>query len=205
MGNRAVITTREDYENDGIGVYLHWNGGRDSIEPILKYCEEKGYRAPDEDCYGYARLVQVVANFFGGGLSIGVDRVSRLDCNGDNGVYIIEGWKIVGRENFDWEEQTGHDFNEMLQAIDEAQPVKEQLGKYLTAKEVSVKRLKVGDTVYVREWNGDIKQVVIEGFGDDRVVNGTNVLGMPYANMVGGSLGRNNLNNYIREEKVRRV
>lgn len=28
MGNRAVITTEEKQ----IGVYLHWNGGRDSVQ-----------------------------------------------------------------------------------------------------------------------------------------------------------------------------
>ena len=37
MGNRAVITTR----SKDIGVYLHWNGGRDSVEAFLKYCELK--------------------------------------------------------------------------------------------------------------------------------------------------------------------
>ena len=35
MGNRAVITTAEKR----IGLYLHWNGGRDTVEPLLKYCE----------------------------------------------------------------------------------------------------------------------------------------------------------------------
>ena len=39
MGNRAVITT----ENKKIGIYLHWNGGRDSVEAFLKYCELKNY------------------------------------------------------------------------------------------------------------------------------------------------------------------
>ena len=40
MGNRAVITTKERK----IGLYLHWNGGRDTVEPLLKYCELQGYR-----------------------------------------------------------------------------------------------------------------------------------------------------------------
>lgn len=203
MGNRAVITTREDFDNDGVGVYIHWNGGRDSVEPFLKYCEMKGYRAPDEDCYGYARLVQVIANFFGGALSIGVDRVSRLDCTGDNGVYIIEGWKIVDRENFDCEEQTGHDFNEMLQAVDEAQPVKEQLGGYLRAKIVNRKDIKIGDKVYIRNWNGDVKEVEVKGRGANRIVNGTNVKGMPFAHIV--STARDNINNYIRDEQIRKA
>lgn len=51
MGNRAVITTPERK----VGVYLHWNGGRDTVEPLLKYCELQGYRAPSSDEYGFAR------------------------------------------------------------------------------------------------------------------------------------------------------
>jgi hypothetical protein len=35
MGNRAVITDNKQR----IGIYLHWNGGRDSVEAFLKYCE----------------------------------------------------------------------------------------------------------------------------------------------------------------------
>ena len=31
MGNRAVITT----EKKDLGIYLHWNGGRDSVEAFL--------------------------------------------------------------------------------------------------------------------------------------------------------------------------
>ena len=202
MGNRAVITTRRDFDNNGIGVYVHWNGGRDSIEAFLKYCEIKGLRAPDEDCYGYARLIQVIANFFGGGLSIGVDTLDRLDCdNGDNGTYIIEGWKIVGREYFDWKEQGDHDLNEMLVEIDRAQP--EPMGNYLTAKEVSAKTLKVGDKVYVKDWNNKISVVEIVGFGEDKWVNGTKVAGLPFAHIVNDD--RDNPNNYIRDKKVRKV
>jgi hypothetical protein len=47
MGNRAVITT----EDKQLGVYVHWNGGRDSIEAFLLYCKIKGYRAPENDSY----------------------------------------------------------------------------------------------------------------------------------------------------------
>lgn len=35
MGNRAVITTTDQR----IGIYLHWNGGKDSVEAFLKYCK----------------------------------------------------------------------------------------------------------------------------------------------------------------------
>ena len=73
MGNRAVITTKENFDNNGIGIYLHWNGGYDSVSAFLKYCELKGHRSPDTDCYGWARLCQVIGNFFGGTTSIGID------------------------------------------------------------------------------------------------------------------------------------
>ena len=46
MANRAVVTTKENMDNNGFGVYLPWNGGRDSVRAFLKYCELKGYRAP---------------------------------------------------------------------------------------------------------------------------------------------------------------
>lgn len=40
MGNRAVITTSKskDVKNSkDIGVYLHYNGGRDSVKAFLKH------------------------------------------------------------------------------------------------------------------------------------------------------------------------
>lgn len=124
MGNRAVITTRDKQ----IGVYLHWNGGRDSIEAFLKYCELKGYRTPERDNYGWARLCQIIGNYFGGELSLGIDKYERLDRdNGDNGVYIIENWKIVGREFIDWPEQNEYDLVSMLRDINNHQPEREKL------------------------------------------------------------------------------
>lgn len=133
MGNRAVITASKAAnvkEAQELGVYLHWNGGRDSVEAFLIYCKLKGYRAPSNDNYGWARLCQVIGNFFGGTTSIGIDNCCNLDCdNWDNGVYIIEGWKIIGRQYFEGAEQNEYDFLEMLISIDEAQPVKEQIGK----------------------------------------------------------------------------
>ena len=132
MGNRAVITTSKALDvstTNDLGVYLHWNGGRDSVEAFLKYCELKGYRSPSVDNYGWARLCQVIGNYFGGGNSVGIDTCNRLDCeNWDNGVYIIDKWEIVGRQFFEGHEQDCYPLNEMLLAIDERQPEKEQLG-----------------------------------------------------------------------------
>lgn len=125
MGNRAVITTKDKE----IAVYLHWNGGRDSVEAFLKYCEICDFRPPEKDNYGWARLCQVISNFFGvGGLSIGIDTYGHLEgsADGDNGVYIIENWQIVGREKMEYPEQREYDMNEFLRAINERQPISQQ-------------------------------------------------------------------------------
>lgn len=42
------------------------------MEPLLRYCELKGYRDPATDDYGWARMCQVVGNFFGGTNSLGI-------------------------------------------------------------------------------------------------------------------------------------
>lgn len=130
MGNRAVITTPDKK----MGVYLHWNGGRDSVEAFLHYCELHGFRSPDRDPYGWARLCQVIGNFFGGGLSVGVGLYDQLDTdNWDNGVYIIEGWRIVGREFNRYAEQDSYDHMDMLHDIDDSQPEGMRLGRYIDA------------------------------------------------------------------------
>ena len=122
MGNRAVITTKENFSNNGVGIYLHWNGGRDSVEAFLAYCKIKGFRTPDRDNYGWAYLATVIGNYFGDGTGVGVDTVTHLDCkNGDNGVYFIEDWEIVGRKFFSRAEQRNHDFSEMIKDINESQ------------------------------------------------------------------------------------
>lgn len=120
MGNRAVITT----ENEDLGVYLHWNGGRDSVEGFLAVCKELGHRPPESDCYGWARLCQVIANYFSGTTSVGIDKLENLDCdNCDNGVYIIKNWKIVGRKYFlNRAEQTEYNLEDMIETIKAKQP-----------------------------------------------------------------------------------
>lgn len=198
MGNRAIIQTKESYENEGIGIYLHWNGGRDSVEGFLKYCELKGYRAPDYDHYGWARLCQVIGNFFGGGYSIGIDNFTK-DAGEyqDNGTYIIEGWKIVDRKcwNDDWEEQDEYDLTGMLLAINESQPIKEQFEKdFILAPEVLTNELKVGDMVFINRYEGIYEKHKVVGIKD----------GIPYVDLYGhdGDYSWNS-NNYIRTETIK--
>jgi hypothetical protein len=133
MGNRAVITLKShnaDYSKQ-VGIYVHWNGGRDSIEGFLTYCSLQGFRSPSSESYGWARLTQVIANYFGGdGLSVGVDVCQHLDCdNYDNGVYLINGWEIVGRDHFAGKEQKKYRLVDMVIEIDKAQPSEMQLGE----------------------------------------------------------------------------
>lgn len=208
MGNRAVITT----ERKDLGVYLHWNGGKDSVQAFLKYCELKGYASPEYDTYGWARLCQVIGNFFGGTNSVGISRYEESDRdNFDNGVYIIRNWQIVGREYFKGGEQLNYDLEDMLKGIDSCQPQKEQLGDFLKTKEVLVSELKIGDEVYIATHDGYEKHKVV-GFGEDRVVNGRDVKGMPYVDLclnkdteTGEDTYAWNPNNYIRTETIRVV
>ena len=143
MGNRAVITTADNLEQEGVelqnrtdkvGIYLHWNGGFDSVQAFLTYAKMQGVRSPIDDNYGWARLCQIISNYFTEKahdlLSIGIDTLNNLDCdNIDNGVYCIdENWDIVNRFYNAGPEQTFHDLAEMLRDIDIHQPEKMQLG-----------------------------------------------------------------------------
>ena len=115
MGNRAVI----QMQGVDTGIYLHWNGGADTVEPLLEVAREYGLRGDD---YGIARLTQMMGNLFGGTLSIGVENVEKLDTNnGDNGTYVIDkNFRIVERLHFRGDsEQRVYDFQEMKKAIRE--------------------------------------------------------------------------------------
>ena len=202
MGNRAVITTSKK----DLGLYLHWNGGKDSIEAFLKYCELQQYRPPEVSSYGFARLCQVIGNFFGGILSLGIDNYYKLDAdNGDNGVYIIKNWHIIGREYFDGAEQKSHKLNEMLKAIDKKQPKYMQLGDFLDAKDVKVEDIKLNDEVFMYDYDKYTKYKVV-GFGDDRNINGHNVNGIPFVDKyLNDNSYSNNVNNYIFTPTIKRA
>lgn len=206
MGNRAVITT----EGRDLSLYLHWNGGRDSVEAFLRYCDLRGFRAPDADDYGWARLCQVIANFMGAnGLSVGISRYTtdEREDPGDNGIYVIRGWEIVGRVYpYDgFREQDEYPLDEMLRDIDAAQPADQQLGALLDAEEVAVADVEVADLVYMQHVNGRYEAYPVEGIGDGRVVNGLDTSGVPYVRMYNGDECADNCNNYLRDATVRRV
>lgn len=102
MGNRAVITMAP-FGLDNIGIYVHWNGGPESIAAFLGAAKRLDMRSPAMDKeYAMARLTQVIANYFGGSTSIGIGKVRDLDYdNGDNGTYLIGGdWEMLDRKFF---------------------------------------------------------------------------------------------------------
>ena len=115
MGNRAVIEF-EDESANGLGIYLHWNGGMDTVKPMLDVAREYGIRSDD---YGVARLAQMFGNFFGGSLCVGVSIAKRMHRdNYDNGTYVIDkSFNIKERLFMRRPEQNVYDYNEMKQHI----------------------------------------------------------------------------------------
>lgn len=213
MGNRAIIINKKDMlagekvNPHQIGVYLHWNGGFDSVSAFLKYCSLKGYRAPSSDCYGWARLCQVIGNFFGGGLSLGINTLKHFPSGEhcDNGIYIIDGWEIVGRLYNGIEQRGYYVLEDMLQSIDKSMPEGEQLGEdYWNADDVPIEDIKVGDKIVVPK-NGEddfSRHGVFEvlGYGQG-VVNGNTITGIPYIGRFGaGNDPSTNINNYLARE-----
>jgi len=99
MGNRAVIAFNSKTAPTDVAIYLHWNGGVESVKAFLDYAKEVGVRGGEDKSYCLSRLCQIMGNFFGGTTSLGIDQLRNLDCNNnDNGLYLInDELKIVGR------------------------------------------------------------------------------------------------------------
>jgi hypothetical protein len=110
MGNRAVII----FTGGGLtspGVYLHWNGGAESIDQFLGQLAETMPAALGEPARCAARFAQIVGNFFDEGaqpetrgLSVALmnrtdvldpAELTRLDP-GDNGVYVVAWNRTAG-------------------------------------------------------------------------------------------------------------
>ena len=120
MGNRAVITIKEDNvpKEQWNSLYLHWNGGRDSVEAFLHVAKLYGIRCNADPSYGIARLAQLIGNTIGGTLSVGIGSYERLDTNNwDNGTYVIQQWEIVEREFFEGKEQSRYNFDQLVKEI----------------------------------------------------------------------------------------
>ena len=62
MGNRAIVIFK-DGEEYSPHVYLHWNGGIESVAAFLTEMNRRGWHRTD---YAAARFCQVVGEFFSG-------------------------------------------------------------------------------------------------------------------------------------------
>lgn len=99
-----MITNKEKTR----AIYQHWNGGRDSIEPLLRVAKLLGG--------GFDKLCEISSKVFDGE-EISYEEADNedLDCL-DNGVYIInEDLEIIGREGLRYErEQRAHNLLDMV-------------------------------------------------------------------------------------------
>ena len=189
MSNSAIIRFKDNYFCE---VYLHWNGGIESIVGFLKYCELKGYRDGD-----FARFIQVVGNFFGGGNTIYLEKFnSNIDT--DNGIYLVHNWKIVNKK-VDKNILTKQSFKELFRIINSTQRKEEQLPeKLFDCKEVSVDDLKIGDTVFMYDslYYNYNERVIVGKHEDKFYVNG-------FKDDIGSY--ETNINNYINTKTIKRL
>lgn len=159
MGNRAVILEKGKEE----GIYLHWNGGRDSIEPMLFYCKNF-LKIRNSDYYKPSAIEKLAFLSTCTGFQPYFYKKCTLGDVGDNGTYIINSnFEIVDRLYFDGKEQQIYNFVDFLIYLDENMPKsmqkgKEYIFKYLASKEPStldykklMQSLNVGDVVFYRD------------------------------------------------------
>ncbi len=153
------------------------------MEPLLKYCKLQGYRTASHDDYGWARMCQVMGNFFGGStpLGIGPYTTDRQMDPGDNGIYVIDDWRIsehlrteydedwnaVGMRAFESaEEHDWHEFEQMLRSLNAAMPEELRLGEFLNSADVPASELEVGDEVWMFDSiRGKWESFPVVGFG----------------------------------------
>ena len=206
MGNCCIVKPIDS----NVGVYLHWNGGRSSVTAFLEYCKLKDYRyfgGERADGYGIARFCQVVGNWFGGGLNLGittnVEATEEYAKGIDNGIFIVDGWDIVDHVGNEYHDN--YNLTEFLLSIDEAQPSEEQLGKeYILGEWVEATELQIGDMVGVFNLEGKCEKFEVKGYTTE---NDTHYdVGNPYIEKYknNDSWGMMNPNNILRG-KVRKL
>jgi len=198
MGNRGLIV----FKDEKIAIYLHWNGGRDSVEAFLEYAKIKRFRS---DNYGVARLCQVIGNYVGGTLSLGLEPIidKHIPNLGDNGAYIVDDFNITDRLHYENPEQNSYSLLDMLIEIDKKQPQELQLTEgFLRSKEIKYEDLKIGDVVYYYE-DGIYNKHKIIGVGDSDWLNGRNVIGKFYIDRWNSNKAKTNVNNYLLDDKYR--
>lgn len=90
MGNRACVVFTDGRELSP-AIYLHWNGGPESVYAFLDALNRYGAMGDIE--HAAARFTQLVGNYFGGTLSVALmgftgPLPSTIDPD-DNGIYLV--------------------------------------------------------------------------------------------------------------------
>jgi hypothetical protein len=95
MGNRAVITFST--ANNAPAIYLHWNGGRASVEGFLTAARQLGLRharTPQAQAAALDGIAEMLArHFFSCEVGMNVYRLHYAGSdrdNGDNGTYLLD-------------------------------------------------------------------------------------------------------------------
>jgi len=92
MGNRAVITFST--ASSAPAIYLHWNGGRASVEGFLTAAKQLGLRSNRWTLDTVDSLAELIARHFFGvdvGFTVYRQKYGQTDRdNGDNGVYVLD-------------------------------------------------------------------------------------------------------------------
>jgi hypothetical protein len=103
MGNRAaVIFTDKSAKQISPAIYLHWNGGPESVYAFLDELRRR-HGGPGSPSYAAARFAHIVCDFFdseeAGSMSIGMETppaevspdglASLANSADDNGVYVV--------------------------------------------------------------------------------------------------------------------
>ena len=116
MGNRAVITF-DSKSKDTPALYLHWNGGRDSVEGFLLATRILMETRGSDKHYSMARFTQVVGMFLDGNMSYGMGQLKNFGTDQDNGVYVVNTKDLSIKERIypDYYTENGIRFEEQLE------------------------------------------------------------------------------------------
>jgi len=142
MGNRAnvIFSDGSKFEDRppqlSPAIYLHWNGGPDSVYAFLAETFRRMSSRGQDVSYMSARFVQIVGDFFGvdgsgGCLSLGIvsgpesmslEALAAFDC-GDNGIYVVE---PLGIRRFVWTPATVENGDIPLREMSEEEVARER-------------------------------------------------------------------------------
>ena len=135
MGNRALIIMQRPTEECPAvpAIYVHWNGGIESVKAVCDICQERGYRSPYFDpSYALARMTGVWHEFFGinEATSLGLQMYDGKCDVGDNGVYLIGvDWNIIDHYYHGW--NSGEIEQLEIEVPKDQQEKYEEIKKYL--------------------------------------------------------------------------